>query len=89
MRKCFLLKLNLRILAQLKVFIFVFPYDETHDKFQDEFQHKLVCKTMQTCWKMHFMNRTILDLSLAQTDPVVLDRSYGQRRHSRWNTSLL
>lgn len=49
MRKCFLLKLNLRIFAQLKVLIFVFPYNETYGRFQDEWHHKLICKAMQTC----------------------------------------
>lgn len=34
MRKCFLLKLNLRILAQLKVLIFVFPYNENIADFR-------------------------------------------------------
>lgn len=33
-RKCFLLKLNLRILAQLKVLIFVFPCNKTCGWFQ-------------------------------------------------------
>lgn len=47
MRKCFLLKLNLRILAQLKVLIFVFPYNETHGRLEGECQQKPVWKTMR------------------------------------------